>query len=146
VNDLKHYGIPGQKWGVRRFQNDDGSLKPSGKARYNTDLTKKKAVDMDDDDLNKSNKRLQAEQQYNNLTGRPYKNASSKTDTLIKTGSSAVGSFLAVAGVMAIKDYATGKKVSVGKILVPGLIAAFGGAVGSLTTTYGGQVNKGGKV
>ena len=32
---LIHYGIKGQKWGVRRFQNKDGSLTPSGMMRYN---------------------------------------------------------------------------------------------------------------
>lgn len=32
--ELYHYGIKGQKWGVRRYQNDDGSLTPSGKKRY----------------------------------------------------------------------------------------------------------------
>lgn len=31
---LKHHGIKGQKWGVRRFQNYDGSLTSLGKARY----------------------------------------------------------------------------------------------------------------
>lgn len=31
---LMHYGIKGQKWGVRRFQNDDGTLTAEGKARY----------------------------------------------------------------------------------------------------------------
>lgn len=31
---LKHHGILGQKWGVRRYQNSDGSLTPEGKARY----------------------------------------------------------------------------------------------------------------
>jgi len=31
---LKHYGILGMKWGVRRFQNKDGSLTPEGKIRY----------------------------------------------------------------------------------------------------------------
>ena len=31
---LAHWGIKGQKWGVRRFQNPDGSLTPEGKARY----------------------------------------------------------------------------------------------------------------
>lgn len=30
---LKHHGILGQKWGVRRFQNKDGSLTPAGKER-----------------------------------------------------------------------------------------------------------------
>lgn len=28
--ELKHYGIKGQKWGVRRYQNEDGSLTPEG--------------------------------------------------------------------------------------------------------------------
>lgn len=28
---LVHHGIKGQKWGVRRFQNEDGSLTPAGK-------------------------------------------------------------------------------------------------------------------
>lgn len=28
--ELYHHGIKGQKWGVRRFQNKDGSLKPAG--------------------------------------------------------------------------------------------------------------------
>lgn len=31
---LAHYGIKGQKHGVRRFQNEDGSLTPAGKERY----------------------------------------------------------------------------------------------------------------
>lgn len=32
-NYLAHYGIRGQKWGVRRFQNADGSLTSEGKKR-----------------------------------------------------------------------------------------------------------------
>lgn len=32
--ELYHHGIQGQKWGVRRYQNPDGSLTPSGKKRY----------------------------------------------------------------------------------------------------------------
>lgn len=30
---LSHYGIKGQKWGVRRYQNKDGSLTHEGKIR-----------------------------------------------------------------------------------------------------------------
>ena len=37
---LAHYGIKGQKWGVRRFQNPDGTLTDAGKVRYGSILTK----------------------------------------------------------------------------------------------------------
>ena len=33
-NVLEHSGIKGQKWGIRRFQNEDGSLTEEGKKRY----------------------------------------------------------------------------------------------------------------
>lgn len=33
-NYLAHFGIKGQKWGIRRFQNADGSLTAEGKKRY----------------------------------------------------------------------------------------------------------------
>lgn len=32
--ELYHWGIKGMKWGVRRYQNSDGSLTPAGKKRY----------------------------------------------------------------------------------------------------------------
>lgn len=30
---LSHHGVKGQKWGVRRYQNPDGSLTDDGKRR-----------------------------------------------------------------------------------------------------------------
>lgn len=39
-NYIQHHGILGQKWGVRRFQNPDGSLTASGKKRYNNSFSK----------------------------------------------------------------------------------------------------------
>lgn len=35
--ELYHHGILGQKWGVRRYQNPDGSLTAEGKLRYKID-------------------------------------------------------------------------------------------------------------
>ena len=33
-NELFHYGVKGMKWGVRRYQNSDGTLNAEGKKKY----------------------------------------------------------------------------------------------------------------
>lgn len=35
-DELYHHGIKGQRWGIRRYQNEDGTLTAAGKARYGT--------------------------------------------------------------------------------------------------------------
>ena len=52
MNDLylAHHGILGQKWGVRRYQNADGSLTEKGKARREKTASK---IDATYDKLNK---------------------------------------------------------------------------------------------
>lgn len=42
-NELKHFGIKGMHWGVRRYQNKDGSLTPAGEKRYAGQLEKYEA-------------------------------------------------------------------------------------------------------
>lgn len=54
---LTHHGIKGQKWGVRRFQNPDGTRTAYGKRRYGSHL--RKAADKTVDNVNaKSNYKL----------------------------------------------------------------------------------------
>lgn len=96
-NSLYHWGIKGMKWGVRRFQNKDGSLTPEGKKRYDDDgesngkkkesdkpsTGRKSASEMTDDELRKAIDRARMEDTYNQL--RPEKISGGKkfTDALI---------------------------------------------------------------
>ena len=50
-NSLSHHGILGMKWGVRRFQNSDGSLTSAGKKRASYEY-KKESVAGDKDLMN----------------------------------------------------------------------------------------------
>lgn len=88
---LYHSGIKGMKWGIRRYQNKDGSLTPAGRKRYakleselnklggnakksdegsnETQTPKKKpASDMTDKELQDKVNRLRNEDAYNDLS------------------------------------------------------------------------------
>lgn len=49
TNELTHWGIKGMKWGVRRYQNSDGSLTAAGKRRYDRDAREKGFNNQDSD-------------------------------------------------------------------------------------------------
>ena len=47
-NNLQHAGVKGMKWGIRRYQNKDGSLTPAGKKRYGDDSSNDNEPDSKD--------------------------------------------------------------------------------------------------
>ncbi len=42
---LAHHGILGMKWGIRRYQNKDGTLTPEGRKRYGNTDSSNESVD-----------------------------------------------------------------------------------------------------
>ena len=94
---LAHHGIKGQKWGVRRFQNADGTYTQAGRNRYFTDdgsLSKKgeRAYRKDLKKLNKLKARADISQQKKNI-----EKYEKRADTAKKVGLAAAS----VAGAMA---------------------------------------------
>lgn len=55
--ELQHWGVKGMKWGVRRYQNKDGTLTAAGKKRYAQELEKLKK----EEQVLKNRKRTQAQ-------------------------------------------------------------------------------------
>ena len=68
-NELYHFGIKGMKWGIRRYQNKDGSLTAAGKKRYSDSSSVNDGIkDLTDQELRDRINRLNLEKQYRDLT------------------------------------------------------------------------------
>lgn len=72
-NELYHHGILGQKWGVRRYQNKDGTLTPLGKKMYEKEQSmlpknKRKPVERGKE-YEIANKYAERDSQVSKLTG-----------------------------------------------------------------------------
>lgn len=63
-SDVKHWGLSGMKWGVRRYRNPDGTLTEEGKVRYYGSTKKSVVKAFGDSDLDSMTRRLQKENFY----------------------------------------------------------------------------------
>lgn len=112
-NELYHFGIKGMKWGVRRYQNKDGSLTSAGKKRYSDDYTeakeisKKSVKEMSNAELRKINERKRLEQEYSRLN-----------PSTIKKGLAIVGTLSGVLGTAATFYNNANNVVKIGKKFV----------------------------
>ena len=97
TDELYHHGILGMKWGVRRYQNKDGSLTPKGKKRYSEDYNesrniKRKGIKrMSNDDLRKVNNRDSLERTYKSNNSKV-----GKTIAIVGTTAGVIGSLNAI--------------------------------------------------
>ena len=76
-NELYHYGVKGQKWGVRRYQNSDGTLTMAGKKRAlsiqqkYTDLTRNNKFRDSNGEMTYAGRKkaLKMREEYGKVTG-----------------------------------------------------------------------------
>ena len=119
-NELYHWGIKGMKWGVRRYQNSDGSYTSAGKKRRKSrtngwsddakeagQLKKKKLNQMSNAELQKLNKRQELENKYRQNN----KSSIAKGIAIVGVTAAALGTLnnLYINGDNAIKN---GKKIA----------------------------------
>lgn len=114
---LVHYGVKGMKWGVRRYQNKDGSLTPAGKARERTKNEKKERRKLSGnrrtvslEELTKQINRLETEKKLKSLIDEDIRPGRTMVAKILKSGGSKVLSRAVAGGIAYAVRYALTKE------------------------------------
>ena len=160
TSELYHWGIKGMKWGVRRYQNKDGTLTPAGKKRYAEDgrdedgqeqqaqnsssKTRRQSIsDLSDDELRTIVNRKQSERQLRDLLDAEdrYYNPPAPQNTQ-QQGQSMVNKVLRNAGEQALTTMTKGAMLYAGSTFVKKALGNPDLAKAMATGSMGGQNNQ----
>lgn len=93
---LAHYGVKGMKWGIRRYQNKDGSLTAAGKKRYSKETMDES--NMDSEELKTSYKSILKDNPYAAVPNPKHKDQKNRREKIIRNIAIGVGITAAVVG------------------------------------------------
>ena len=161
TSELYHWGIKGMKWGVRRYQNKDGTLTPAGKKRYTEDgrdedgqeqqaqssppaKNRRQSIsDLSDDELRTIVNRKQSERQLRDLLDAEerYYNPPASQNTQ-QQGQSMVNKVLRNAGEQALTTMTKGAMLYAGSTFVKKALGNPDLAKAMATGSMGGQNNQ----
>lgn len=135
--ELYHHGIKGQKWGVRRFENEDGTLTPAGKERYGRTGEGRKHRDADEARKNKkalkTNGEIKSKKTHYSEDAQYFKDQGDKAIKDAKIRGVAVTA-LGVAALVGVGAYvATGQDFmsddDMAQLIATGVLSSFAGGM-----------------